>query len=381
LVDNAGDVVTETNATAASGGADLVNSSVSYTLGANVENLTLTGSDAINGTGNELANAITGNAAANTLDGGAGADTLEGGDGSDTYVVDNAGDIVTETNTTAASGGTDLVNASVSFTLGANVENVTLTGSAAINGTGNALANVITGNAAANTLDGGAGADTLIGGAGDDTYVVNEVGDVVTELAGEGTDQVNSSFSYTLGANVENLTLTGSNAINGTGNELANVITGNAAANVLNGGAGSDTLNGGAGADTLVGGVGDDTYVVDDAGDVVTELAGEGTDQVNSSLSYTLASTLENLRLTGGSAINGTGNVLANVITGNAAANVLDGGVGADTLDGGAGDDTLIGGLGDDVLVGGLGTDTAQYAGSFSAYRIAEAITDRKSVV
>jgi Ca2+-binding RTX toxin-like protein len=372
IVDNTGDIVTEF----ASEGTDTIQSSVTHTLAANVENLTLTGTSTINGTGNALANSLTGNSGANRLDGGAGTDTMTGGTGNDTYVVDNAGDVVVE----AASGGTDIVEASVTYTLGAEIENLTLTGTAAINGTGNTLNNTITGNSAANmltggaggdTLNGGTGVDTLIGGAGNDTYVVDVLGDVVTELASEGTDTVQTALTYTLGANLENLTLTGGAAVNGTGNDLANVITGNSANNILTGGLGNDTLNGGAGIDTLIGGLGNDTYVVDVAGDVITELAGEGTDTVQSAITYVLGATLENLTLTGTAAIKATGNDAANTLTGNSAANVLTGGLGNDTLNGGAGADTLIGGLGNDTYVvdnvgdvitevAGEGTDTVQ---------------------
>jgi Ca2+-binding RTX toxin-like protein len=198
----------------------------------------------------------SGNSGNNVINGGLGADTMAGGAGKDTYFVDDSGDVVTE----AASAGTDLVQSSVSFTLANNVENLTLTGTAAINATGNGGANLLTGNSGNNTLNGGAGADTMIGGAGNDIYVVDNAGDVVTELSNQGVDLVQSSVSVTLSANVENLTLTGTRNTTATGNELANSLTGNSGKNVLTGGAGNDTLNGGAGADSLVGGFGNDTY-------------------------------------------------------------------------------------------------------------------------
>ncbi|MFN8549567.1 MAG: calcium-binding protein, partial [Candidatus Eisenbacteria bacterium] len=361
VVDSTSDVTTEN----ASEGTDTVYSSVTLTLAANVENLVLTGTAALNGTGNSLANTLTGNAANNTLSGGTGADSLRGGAGDDTYVVDNTGDTVVEN----AGEGTDLVQSSVTYTLAANVETLTLTGSSAISGTGNAANNTLTGNSANNTLtgndgddwlDGGSGSDTMRGGLGNDTDVVAQTGDVVTENANEGTDLVRSSITYTLGSNLENLTLTGTTAINGTGNTLNNVLTGNSANNTLTGNAGDDWLEGLAGSDTMRGGAGDDTYVVTETGDVVTENANQGTDTVRASITYTLGSNVENVILTGTAALNATGNTLANALTGNLAANSLTGNAGADTLDGGAGTDSLTGGTGNDTyLLGrGHGTDT-----------------------
>ncbi|MDP3480644.1 MAG: calcium-binding protein [Desulfoprunum sp.] len=351
IVDNAGDSTTET----ANQGTDTVQSSITYTLNANVENLTLTGIAALNGTGNGMANVLSGNNGENTLfgeagndtlNGGAGADILFGGIGDDTYLVDNVSDIVTE----SASQGIDTVQASVTYTLAANVENLSLTGTSAINGTGNSLYNTISGTSGANTLDGGTGADNLLGGLGNDIYVIDNTGDIVIENTNQGVDTVQSSITYTLGANIENLTLTSTTAINGTGNTLDNVLTGNSSINTLMGGAGNDTLNGGAGADILLGGIGNDTYVFDDT-DIITENVAEGIDTVQSSLAYTLTANLENLTLTGTSAINGTGNELDNVLTGNSGVNTLMGEAGNDTLDGGAGTDTLLGGVGNDTYV------------------------------
>ncbi len=315
-----------------------------------------------NATGGGGNDTLIGNSVGNTLNGGAGndqfyggagddvfdwdtssrggADTMYGGPGNDTYVIDSLSDVVVE----LAGEGTDVIWAAITYSITniANVENLYLFGTQSVNATGNALANVLWGNDAANmldggagndTLDGGAGADTLIGGVGNDTYVVDNAADTVTENANEGTDTVRASVGWTLGAYLENLTLTGAAAINGTGNALANVVTGNSAAN---------TLDGGAGADTLIGGLGNDTYVVDNAADIVTENTNEGTDTVWAAVSWTLGANLENLTLTGTDSINGTGNMLNNVMTGNSATNTLMGGGGNDTMDGGAGTDVAV---------------------------------------
>ena len=180
----------------------------------------------------------------------------------------------------------------------------------------------------------------------------------MTENANEGNDTVQSMITYTLGANVENLTLTGTPAINGTGNALNNILVGNSGNNTLNGGSGNDRLDGGAGNDTMVGGTGDDTYVVNQIGDVVTETANQGTDTVESSITFTLGSNVENLTLRGTANINGTGSSANNVLLGNSGNNTLDAGSGDDTADGGDGNDTLTGGSGNDVLRGGNGIDS-----------------------
>ncbi|GCL41010.1 beta strand repeat-containing protein [Dolichospermum planctonicum] len=354
IVDSSTDIIVES----ANEGTDGIQSSVTYSIAArpNIENLTLTGTAAINGTGNVANNVITGNSGNNTLNGGAGNDTLDGGAGTDTligslgndtYIVDDANDIITEN----SSGGIiDAIQSSVTYTIAPNVENLTLTGTAAINGTGNAGNNVITGNGADNTLDGGAGTDTLIGGLGNDIYIVDSTTDTITESANGGIDAIQSSVTYTvLPANVENLTLTGAAAINGTGNTVSNVLTGNGANNTLTGGAGNDTLDGGAGNDNLIGGVGDDIYIVNSTTVTITELTNGGTDTQSTSVTSTLATNVENLTLIGTAAIDGTGNAANNVLTGNGADNTLDGGAGNDTLNGGEGIDDLIGGLGDDI--------------------------------
>ncbi len=364
-VDSAGDIVIEN----AGEGVDTVQSSIDYTLLANFENLTLDGA-AIHGVGNaadnklvgdNLANVLTGLAGNDTLDGGLGADQLIGGIGDDTYFVDDAGDVVVE----LAGEGTDQVRSRITYALAGNVENLTLIGSASINGTGNQLDNILVGNIADNELDGGVGADVMRGNAGNDTYTVESAGDQVIELANNGVDRVKSSINYALTANVENLSLFGS-ATQGTGNELENRLDGNSALastllglggnDILSGGAGDDLLDGGSGGDLMAGGASNDHYMVDDLNDFVEENTAQGIDLVTASVSYSLASHVENLALTG-VALAGTGNELANVLTANGLGNTLSGLAGNDSLLGGVGNDLLLGGADNDSLTGNAGND------------------------
>ena len=367
-IDDIGDVVTEN----VENGVDTVNSSISYTLKANVENLTLTGTAAIDGTGNVLNNILIGNTGANILNGSAGADNLMGGAGDDTYIIDNTGDLITE----QVDEGTDLIKSAISYTLNTNVENLILLNGKAINGNGNTLNNIITGNSSANILDGREGDDALIGGNGNDTYTVDSEGDNITEtLTGKtgGIDLVKSSVSYTLGNNQEKLTLLGTNDISGYGNELANTIIGNESDNRLVGGLGKDTLKGSKG---------NDEYFVNlikfgkvlRLEDKVIENKNEGVhdilnlvgDELDllSATTLTLGSNLEGLSAaeTGHTKLNLTGNNLDNILVGNSADNILNGGIGIDGLYGEDGNDTyLIDNTADQIFeASGQGTDLAK---------------------
>lgn len=282
--------------------------------------------------GTEANDLLVGDAGGNTLDGGAGADVLEGRTGDDTYIVDNAGDVIKE----VVGGGYDLVKSSVSHLLADEVESLQLQGSASIDGTGNGLVNRLAGNSANNVLDGAGGSDVLIGGLGDDTYVVDDGSDRIVESDDEGTDTVRSSVSFTLANHLENLTLTASAEINATGNTANNILRGNIADN---------RLDGAQGADLMVGGMGNDTYFVDNTGDVVVEDIDSGNDKVISTIDFTLEANVEVLALSG-SALNGSGNELANELFGNERNNRLYGAAGDDFLQGGKGDDRYVFGTG-----------------------------------
>ena len=266
------------------------------------------------------------------LNGGTGIDTMYGGTGDDSYNVDNVNDQVVE----YEDQGNDTISAQVTYSLNyaLQVENLTLTGSADIDGYGNALDNVIKGNSGDNALwgldghdhlyggagddylNGGASYDVMYGGTGDDYYVVDNISDFVTEHAGEGIDTVASSTHFTMFGEIENLILTGSSNIFGHGNELDNQITGNS---------GGNHIDGGLGADLMKGGDGNDTYEVDNAGDVVMEFDDKGYDKVKVSFDYQLSANVERLSLLGSANLTGKGNDLANDLYGNSGHNTLYG--------------------------------------------------------
>ena len=452
-VDNVGDKVAEDTVTG--GGTDTVNSSVSYTLGANIEKLTLVDvAAALIGVGNELANTLTGNSYANTLtgllgndtlsgaggndilDGGAGNDTISGGteqdkltgaDGNDTLDGGTGNDTLDggtgDDTLTAAAGDDSLAGGTGNDTLVGSNGSDKLDGgdgndivrddardgnNLLAGGNGNDLL-ALAGKFGKDTVDGGAGNDIIIlnspaggeqllGGAGDDTYYLSAEATLAalvkfTDTAGNdtirlfgvtgnpiagpdwGATALGSNYLqaptselavFTLPAGIENLAAdqaTGAKYL--IGNILDNNIRGTSANDVLVGDLGNDTLDGGLGNDNLIGGAGNDTYLVNGSNDTVWEAdtVSGGVDTVIAYGTYQLSSGVENLILSGGGAINGGGNGLANRIVGNNSTNVLDGGAGNDSVDGGLANDVLFGGRGDDTLVGGAGGDS-MYGGT-----------------
>ncbi len=334
---------------------------------------TLSGFEAVIGTA--YADTLTGDANANRLEGGdgndvlnggGGADVMIGGNGNDTYTVDNVGDVVIET----ADGGDDRVNTSIGrYTLGLGVESLGYTGGGTFVGTGNELDNVFYGSSGSETwygldgndkFQGSLGADTFYGGAGINSADYSKSKAAIT---------LNLVTNVNLGGDAEGdrlydvRTIIGSNYDDTmTGDDGDNLIYGRTGVDRLYGGGGADRMDGGAGADFLYGGTGDDLYIVDDQGDQVIELLGEGFDRVLTTLSsYVLPDHVE--ALTGNATIRftGTGNALNNVITGN---------TNVDTLYGMDGDDVLIGLGGGDILDGGEGSDTVSYADNVVGVRI-----------
>jgi Ca2+-binding RTX toxin-like protein len=343
-----------------------------YTLPNNIEKVRSGGFYCRRVNGNSLNNIIDGYNF-RIIDGGAGEDTLIGNIDTNFYIVDNVNDVIIEPNPSKASF--DYVESSVTWTLGDYLEELTLTGSANINGTGNSLKNTINGNSGNNIIDGKGGIDRMVGGLGDDTYYIDNVYDFVLERANEGTDTIISIVSWRIDGYhdyaFENITLDGYTNIDAIGNYRSNILIGNPGNNMLIGGIGnvaefsifnfSDSpisFRNGAYlySDTLIGGKGNDTYYIYSSQDKVIELSNEGTDTVYSASSYELQTNFENLTLythvsTVGQECYAIGNDVDNIITGNGGINLLQGKGGNDILIGGGGVDTLDGGLGNDTFV------------------------------
>ncbi len=358
FVDNSQDQVIE----AAGAETDAVFTTLAaYTLAANVEILAYVGAQSgdFAGTGNALNNLIEARDGDDQLDGGGGADRMIGYLGDDTYRVDG-GDEVVE----GVDAGTDTVLAALAaYTLGANVERLIYAGTptAAFQGTGNGIANVIQGGNGDDVLDGAGGPDELTGLLGNDSYVLDQPGETVIEAASGGTDTVYVAMTaYTLAANVENLAYQGGGDFTGTGNGLSNRITG---------AIGNDTLDGAGGADLLIGGAGNDTYKVDHAEDLTAEEASEGTDTVESVRTiYALLDNVERLLFTGAATDDFIG-------IGNGLDNFIQGAGGDDTLDGAGGADEMVGGGGlDTYVVDSLADQVVELAGGGTGDRVTTAL-------
>ena len=307
--------------------------------------------DIYGGSGNDFIRAqsgddiIYGEAGRDVLDGGTGADVMYGGTGNDIYFVDHTGDVVSE----AGGDGTDTVKSKVSYTLDDGLENLWLQkGSDAVNGTGNALRNMIVGNGLDNLIDGRSGNDNLIAGAGNDTV-----------YGGDGHDKLhgNDGADELYGQSGNDKLHGGDGADTADGGEGNDTLCPGLGDDVMYGGAGNDLLSGNAGADTAYGGAGNDTYKVSDAFDTIVEFDGDGHDVVHAKADVALSENVEDVFLFGSDDYSATGNAGANRMLGNSGSNSLSGMAGNDHINGRQGDDSVHGGAGMDKLHGGTGND------------------------
>lgn len=363
-VSDAGDAVTEN---LDEGNDKVVTSLGSYTLGANVEALKYNGSYAGTGVfvgqGNALANVIEGGDGIDSLIGNGGNDSLYGGAGNDSL---NGG--ADSDNLYGGDGSDTLIGGTEDDNLYGGAGNDTLEGN-----NGN---DALQGNDGNDILNGSAGDDQMAGGAGNDVYYVDSALDQALENAGEGVDEVlavgNADLSYTLSANVDNLSYAGTGQFNGVGNDIDNLIAGGSGSDTLDGAAGNDTLIGGAGDDTLLGGAGDDTLFGGTGSNVLNGGAGINTVSYADSERAVFASFFTNtttLRFADPDPALAVHDVLQNIsnitgsdfddqIFGNSQSNVLMGGAGDDLIRGLGGGDVMSGGSGTDRLEGGFSNDT-----------------------
>ena len=412
VVNNQLDTVT----TSAADSYNVLQSSVTYTMPANISELVLIGSGNIKGTSNGMdvlmtagdgADTLVATTGQDTLTAGNGLVTMTGGTGNDTFVVNNSNDVITD----ATTNKNNAILASASFVLPANIETLTLTGSADISATGNADGRTDTLNAAYgnDTLVAGSDVAVMNGGPGATTFVVNNIGDVVQNADATQTNALQSSVTYTLPTNVNLLTLTGTGAITGTGNASADTLESNAGASTLVSGAGNDllilnsataratnafttnsdtlqsafnatlagninmlvltgaaaltgkanagndTLISNSGADTLTGGAGNDVFIVNNAADVVNGASTGGNNTIIAGVNVTLPTNVNTLLLTGTADLQATGNSAADRIVANDGNDTL-------TAVSTAAATTLVGGIGNDVFVVNNTADVIQVA-------------------
>ncbi|BDA83914.1 hypothetical protein Sa4125_14560 [Aureimonas sp. SA4125] len=331
-----------------------------FEIGGGNDTLTGTNSDDIM-RGRGGADILDGLAGSDLMDGGTGGDLMRGGTGNDSYSVDNIGDDVIE----FANEGSDVVYASVSFDLTANVESIVMQGTADIGTNGNALNNHIYGNSGNNYINGAGGSDLMSGGAGNDVYAVDSAGDQIIEAANGGTDTMYINLTYNMVPQVENLIMSGTGNLNTIGNGLSNTISGNSGNNVIDGGAGGDTIFGRAGGDALAGGQGADTISGNEGNDVI--YGGTEGDLINGGANNdTISGNDGNDFIYGDDA--GSAN-FGDTLNGNAGADSIFGFGGNDTIWGGADGDSLRGGDGGDTLRGEGGNDYLYGEGGADAFQ------------
>jgi trimeric autotransporter adhesin len=372
VVNNSLDVLEPSNSSL---GEDTIDSSVSLTLPSDFATLILTGTAALTGTANtdNGAELIVGNSGNDTLVAGIGTDTLisgtgaavdslVGGSGNDTFVVNNAADVIQDTSTTA----TNVLQTTVSFTLPVNINRLVLTGTGNLSGTGNSANDSLVAGSGLDTLIAGSGADTLvagtglstlIGGSGNDVFIVNNVADVIQDTSTTATNSVQSSASFSLITDVNSLTLTGTSAVTGTANGATDTITSNS------------------GVDTLVGGGGNDTFVINNSSDVIQDTSTTTANTAKSAVSYSLATNVNTLLLTGSAGIVGTANGGNDSVTGNSGTDTLVGGAGLDTLVAGSGVSTLIGGTGNTTFVVNNASDVVQDTSTMASNTLRSSVT------
>jgi trimeric autotransporter adhesin len=381
VINNTADKVTDTSTSA----ANILVSSVTYTLPTDVNTLILSGTAALVGTGNAHTDSITAGAGIDTLVAGSAVATLIGGSGNDTFVINSASDVITDTSTTTS----NTISSTVSYTLPTHVNALIFTGTAALEATGNTGNDSLTANTGADTLVAGSGTDTLVsgatgtdslvGGTGNDLFFVNTTADKVTDATSSTSNTISSIVTYTLPTNVNALVFTGTAALMGTANSGSDSLTANTGSDTLVGaGAGNDTLVSGAtGTDSLVGGTGNDTFLVNNTADIVTDTSSSASNTIVSSVNYTLPTDVQYLTLTSASALTGTGNSLLDLIVGNTGNDTLTAGSGIAALEGGrtAGSDQIKASSNQAALIGGAGASTIT-GGAFKDFYAAGSVSD-----